>query len=58
MATKIFNVQRTSDGKTYQNNNTWGIGDNKDFSSEEDVVTFLNTLGTGRWRLNELYKQN
>ena len=54
MATKIFNIQRTSDGKTYQNDSTWGIGDNKDFISENEVTTFLDTLGVGRWRLNEL----
>jgi len=58
MALKIFNVQRTSDGKTYQNDGTWGIGDNKDFISENEVINFLDTLGEGRWRLNELYKQN
>ena len=39
MATKIFNIQRTSDGKTYQNDSTWGIGDNKDFISENEVTT-------------------
>ena len=41
MALKIFNVQRTSDGKTYQNDGTWGIGDNKDFISENyfDIPT-------------------
>jgi hypothetical protein len=58
MAVKIYNVQRTSDGKTYQSNGTWGNGDNYDFTSETDVESFLNTLGSGRWRLNILYKQN
>jgi hypothetical protein len=58
MATKIYNVQRVSDGKTYQANGTWaqGQGTPYDFASESDVETFLGTQSSDRWRLNILYK--
>lgn len=58
MVTKIYNVQRVSDGKTYQADGTWaqGQGTPYDFTSETDVETFLNTQSPDRWRLNILYK--
>ena len=58
MATKIYNVQRVSDGKTYQADGTWasGQGTPYDFPNESDVETFLNTQSSNRWRLNILYK--
>ena len=58
MATKIYNIQRVSDGLTYQANATWGNGNNYDFLSETEVESVLNTQGQGRWRLNILYKQD
>lgn len=56
MVEKVYNVQRVSDGKTYQTDGTWGQGNNYDFTREEDVVNLLNTQETNRWRLNILYK--
>lgn len=55
MVTQIFNVQRTSDGKTYQNDGTWGNGNNKPFSSELEATTFVDTQDNGNYRLNPLY---
>jgi len=55
MVTQIFNVQRTSDGKTYQNDGTWGSGNNYPFSSEIEAITFVESQDNGNYRLNPLY---
>lgn len=55
MVTQIFNIQRTSDGKTYQNDGTWGNGNNKSFSSELEATTLIDTQDNGNYRLNPLY---
>jgi len=55
MVTQIFNVQRTSDGKTYQNDGSWGSGDNYPFPSEVDAVNFIDTQANDKYRLNPLY---
>lgn len=55
MVTPIFNVQRTSDGKTYQNDGSWGNGNNYPFSSESDATTFIDTQVNGTYRINPLY---
>ncbi len=55
---KIYNIQRTVDGKSYQNDGTWGSGNNFGFASEADVESFLGNEGSGEWRLSILYKQN
>ena len=58
MVTKIYNIQRVSDGKTYQADGTWAQGQSNpyDFTSEGDAEVFLATQSPDRWRLNILYK--
>ena len=55
MVTQIFNVQRISDGKTYQNDVTWGNFNNKSFSSELEANTFTDTQDNCNYRFNYLY---
>ena len=55
MVTQVFNVQRTSDGKTYQNGDSWGNGNNYQFSSEIDAINFIDTQSNDTYRVNPLY---
>jgi len=55
MVTQIFNIQRLSDGKTYQNDGSWGNGDNKPFSPESEAMLFVDTQANGSYRINPIY---
>ena len=58
MVTQIFNVQRISDGKTYQVDGTWGNVDNYPFASESAAITFIDTQANGNYRVNPLYTKS
>jgi len=55
MVTQIFNVQRLSDGKTYQNDGSWGNGNNKPFAPENEAILFVDTQSNGSYRINPIY---
>ena len=58
MVIQIFNVQRLSDGKTYQNGGSWGTGNNYPFPSESDAVTSIDTQDNRTYRINSLYNKS
>ncbi len=55
MIVQVFNIQRLSDGKLYQANGVWGSGNNYNFATENEALTFLESQSNDTYRINSLY---